>query len=95
VTNALFWRPHPGHRRPHTEADDRRLGDRSVAYACAELIGESSREPEDIASGADVDAGDEHAVVAGELSFECGTDRVHGAEHRRIFTQRWRLRSPF
>ena len=29
---------------------------------------------------ADVDAGDEHPVVAGELGFERGADRVHGAE---------------
>ena len=72
---------HPGHRRANTEADDRRLGDRGVAHAVAELVGEPPGQPEDVATGADVDAGDEHPVVLGELELRgrsgwrpwCGT----------------------
>ena len=55
-------------------------------------IGEPPGEPEDVAAGADVDAGDEHPVVCGELGLERGADGVHGAEHRCIAGGRRRLR---
>ena len=35
-----------------------------------ELIGEPARQPEDVASRADVDAGDKHPVIVSELGFE-------------------------
>ena len=40
--------------------------------------------PNTLPPARDVDAGDEHALVAGELGFERGADRVHRAEHRRV-----------
>ncbi len=57
----LHHRSHPRHRRADAEAHDRGLGDGRVADAITELIVESAHEPEDVAAGADVDAGDEHA----------------------------------
>ena len=47
--------------------------------------------PNTLPPAADVDARDEHALVAGELGFERGADRVHRAEHRRIGGRRRRL----
>ena len=41
-----------------------RLGDRRVAHAVAEPVVQAARQPEHVAAGADVDAGDEHALVA-------------------------------
>ena len=46
-------------------------------------IVQSSCQPEHVAAGTDVDPGDEHAIVGGELGVERGADRIHGAEHRR------------
>ena len=80
----LDHRPHARHRRADAEADDRGLGDRRVADAVAEPVAQPAGEPEDVAAGADVDPGDEHPLVAGQLGFERGADRVHGAEHRRV-----------
>ena len=74
----------PGHRRADAEAHDRRLRDRRVAHAVAEPVAEAAGEAEDVAAGADVDAGDEHPVVGGELGLERVVDRVHRAEHRRV-----------
>ena len=59
--------------------------------APGELLGQAAREPEDVAAGADVDAGDEDAVVLGELGRQGGADGVHGAEHRRVLGRRGRL----
>ena len=75
---------HARHRRADAEADDRALGDRRVADAIAEAVVQPAREAEHVAAGGDVDPGDEHALVAGELGFERGADRVHRAEHRCI-----------
>ena len=61
-----------------------RLGDRRVADAIAEAVVQAARQAEHVAAGGDVDPGDEHALVAGELGFERGPDRVHRAEHRRV-----------
>ena len=47
--------------------------------------------PNTLPPGRDVDPRDEHALVAGELGFERGADRVHGAEHRGIGGRRRRL----
>ena len=52
--------------------------------AITEPIVESAREPEHVATGRDVDAGDEHALVVGELALERRPDRVHRAEDRRV-----------
>ena len=38
----LDHRAHPGHRRADAEADDRRLGNRGIAHASTEPLGESS-----------------------------------------------------
>ncbi len=84
-------RAHASHRRANTEADDCRLGDRGVAHPVTELVGEPPGEPEDVASGADVDSGDEHPVVLGELHFQGRADGVHGPEHRRMIGRRRRL----
>ena len=77
---------HARHRGADTEADDRALGDRGVADAIAEAVVQAARQPEHVAAGRDVDSRDEHPLVAGQLGFERGADRVHGAEHRR---HRW------
>ena len=74
-------RAHPGHGGADAEPDDRRLGDRRVAHPVAELLAQPPGEPEDVAAVADVDAGDEHALVGGQLDLEGGADGVHGAEH--------------
>ena len=84
-------RPHAGHRRADAEAHDRGLGDRRVADAVAEAVVQPAGETEHVAAGADVDAGDEHAVVARELGFERGMDRVHRAEHRCVVADGRRL----
>ncbi len=47
--------------------------------------------PNTLPPAADVDPRDEHALVAGELGFERGADRVHGAEHRGVGGRRRRL----
>ena len=87
----LDHRAHPGHRRPHAEADDGRLGDRRVTDAPGELVGQPAHEAEHVASGADIDPRDEHATVGRQLGLEGRTDRVHGAEHRCIRRGRGRL----
>ena len=81
----------PAIAAPTPRPDDRGLGDRRVAHAVAEPVVQAARQPEHVAAGADVDAGDEHPVVAGELGLERGADRVHGAEHRRVGRRRRRL----
>ncbi len=88
----LDHRAHAGHGRTHAQPDDGRLGDRGVAHPVAELVGQAPGEPEDVAAGADVDAGHEDPVVLGQLGFERGVDGVHGAEHRRIVGRRGWLR---
>ena len=75
---------HPGHGRADAEPDDRGLGDRGVAHAVAELVAQTSGQPEDVAALPDVDAREEHPVVAGQFGLECRPDCVHGAEHRRV-----------
>ena len=40
--------------------------------------------PKTLPPARDVDAGDEHTLVVGELRFERGADRVHRAEHRSV-----------
>ena len=87
----LDHRAHARHRGADAEADDRALGDRGVADAIAEAVVQAARQAEHVAAGRDVDPGDEHALVAGELRFERGADRVHGAEHRGIGGRRRRL----
>ena len=82
---------HARHRGADAEADDRALGDRRVADAIAEAVVQAARQAEHVAAGRDVDPRDEHALVAGELGFERGADRVHGAEHRRVGGRRRRL----
>ena len=86
--------PHARHRRADAEADDRALGDRRVADPIAEAVVQAARQAEHVAAGRDVDAGDEDALVARELDFERGADRVHRAEHRSIGGRRGRL-GPF
>ena len=79
---------HAGHRGADAEAHDRGLGDGRVAHAITESVVESSREPEDVAAGSDVDARDEHTLVVGELDLERRADRVHRAEDRGIVGRR-------
>ena len=55
---------HAGHGRADAQAHDGRLGDRRVAHPVAEPVAQAPGEPEDVAALADVDAGDEHPVVA-------------------------------
>ena len=85
--------PHPGHGGADAEADDRALGNRRVAHAIAEAFVQTTREAEDVASGRDVDPGDEHTLVAHELRFERGADCVHGSEHRCVGGRSLRLGS--
>jgi hypothetical protein len=80
---------HAGHGRSDTEPDDRGLGDRRVEHPLAEALLEAPRQAEDVATVADVDAGDEHALVGGELGLERVVDRVHHPE-RRVVGRRWR-----
>ena len=80
----LHDRAHARHRRADAEADDRALGDRGVAHAVAEAVVQPARQAEHVAARGDVDPGDEHALVAGELDFERAADRVHRAEHGRV-----------
>ena len=61
----LDHRVHAGHGRADADAHDRRLGDRRVADAIAEAVVQAAHQPEHVAAGADVDAGDEHPLVAG------------------------------
>ena len=82
---------HAGHGRPDTEPDDRGLGDRRVVHPPREFAGQAPGEPEDVAAGADVDAGDEDTVVFGELGGEGRADGVHGAEHGSVGGRRGRL----
>ena len=77
-------RPHPGHRRADAEAHDRGLRDRRVAHPVAEPVAQAAGEAEDVAAVADVDAGDEHPLVGGQLGLERVVDGVHRAEHRRV-----------
>ena len=89
-------RAHAGHRGADAEADDRALGDRGVADAIAEAVVQPARQAEHVAAGRDVDARDEHALVARELGFEraigsrpwCGTParrrRVPAARRARV-----------
>ena len=83
---------HAGHRRTDPEPDDRRLGDRRVAHARPEPIGQAPGQPEDVAPRPHVDAGDEDPVVTGQFRLERGADGVHGAERRGIVVRRRRLR---
>ena len=53
---------------------------------------QAAGQPEDVAAGADVDAGDEHALVGGELGLERVADRVHRAERPARRLGRWRGR---
>ncbi|GIU86514.1 MAG: hypothetical protein KatS3mg009_1029 [Acidimicrobiia bacterium] len=76
----LDHRSQAGHRGADAEADDRRLGDGGVADPVAEPLAQAPGQPEHVAALADVDAGEEDALVALELDRERVTDRVHRAE---------------
>ncbi len=75
---------HARHRGADAEADDRALGDGRVADAIAEAVVQTAHQAEHVAAGRDVDPRDEHTLVARELGFERGSDRVHRAELRRV-----------
>jgi hypothetical protein len=75
-------RAHAGHRGADAEPDDRALGDRRVAHAVAERSCRPRVRPNTLPPAADVDPGDEHPLVAGELASSAVADRVHRAEHR-------------
>ena len=64
-----------------------------VAHPVAELVVQPAGEAEDVAAGADVDAGDEHPLVGRQLGLERGADGVHRAEHRGVGGQRRRARA--
>ncbi len=59
--------------------------------AVTELVVQPPHQAEDVASLGDVDAGDEDAVVVGQLDFQRRMDGVHRAEHRRVRCRRRRL----
>ena len=69
--------PHPGHRRAHAHADERRLGDGSIAHAVlAEAVTESLGDLEDPADQPHVLAHEEHALVARHLAVQGGVQRL-------------------
>ena len=64
----------PGHGRTDGEPDDRRLRDRRVADPVAEALAQPAGQAEHVAALADVDAGQEHALVGLQLGLRarCG-----------------------
>ena len=85
-------RPHARHRRADAEARRSRVSEigvsrtRSPKRSCRPRVSPNTLPP-----AADVDAGDEHPLVGGELGLERVVDRVHRAEHRRVGGRRRRL----
>ena len=74
-------------RKSRYKADDGGLRDGGVSHPFTELISQPTRQPEDVATGTDVDPGDEDALVVGQLGLEGAADRVHGAEDRGVRTR--------
>ncbi len=60
----------PAMAAPTAEPDDRRLRDRRVPDAVAEALAQPAGQAEHVAAVADVDAGEKHALVGGELGLE-------------------------
>jgi hypothetical protein len=89
----LDHRAHAGHGRAHAEADHGGLGDGRVPHPVAEAVVQAAHEPEHVAPGADVDAGDEDPLVGLELRLQRAADGVHGAEHGGVVRHRRRLGS--
>ena len=76
---------HPGHGRAHAEADDRRLGDRGVAHAVTEPVGQPPGEPEDVAARRRRRCRPRTpGRPSASSASSADVDGVHGAEHRRV-----------
>ena len=50
----------------------------------AEAVAEPTGEAEHVAARPDVDTGEEHPLVGGQLGLEGAADRVHGAVRRSV-----------